>query len=305
MISELISSVSLQEVLQCSKSHKPETLVSVDPEDSLQNALLILGANRVTAAVVRSRESSLVSGMIDYLDILRFVRSKLDVALSSFQAYQHVRQILQSRVKEAVDKSRGDALLIANIHEFPAILVRFIAGGLAHRFIVSDEGKLEICSQSDILNFIVSDLENRFKDSEISKVMALPVSRCQNCYRDCVTVSKDTVMLDLISTLDSKQITSIALVDEHGRICGNFSASDLKGMTEINGEFLLTLVPSFLEKNSPQSLQPICVTPQTSIREAAEKMIQRRVHRIWLVDQGNRPVGVVTMTDILKEIFKI
>ena len=44
---------------------------------------------------------------------------------------------------------------------------------------------------------------------------------------------------------------------------------------------------------------PVTATPNTSVGEMARMMIDAHIHRIIIVDEGNRPVGVVSSTDIL------
>jgi CBS domain-containing protein len=44
---------------------------------------------------------------------------------------------------------------------------------------------------------------------------------------------------------------------------------------------------------------PVCVSPQTPIGALARVMIDAHIHRVLVVDAENKPVGIVTSTDLL------
>jgi isocitrate dehydrogenase len=47
---------------------------------------------------------------------------------------------------------------------------------------------------------------------------------------------------------------------------------------------------------------PVTVPPNASIIELARRMIDAHVHRLIVVDAENRPVGVVSSTDVLAAV---
>jgi len=44
---------------------------------------------------------------------------------------------------------------------------------------------------------------------------------------------------------------------------------------------------------------PITVEEDTPIESAAQRMVEAGIHRLIVVDEGGRPVGIVSSTDIL------
>ena len=44
---------------------------------------------------------------------------------------------------------------------------------------------------------------------------------------------------------------------------------------------------------------PVTALPTTQVRELARMMIDAHIHRIIIVDEEKRPVGVVSTTDVL------
>jgi len=44
---------------------------------------------------------------------------------------------------------------------------------------------------------------------------------------------------------------------------------------------------------------PVIVHPATSIRVLARMMIDAHIHRVIVVDEGRKPIGVISSTDLL------
>ena len=49
---------------------------------------------------------------------------------------------------------------------------------------------------------------------------------------------------------------------------------------------------------------PVTASADAPLRDLARKMIDAHIHRIIIVDEWNRPVGVLTTTDILAAVAR-
>jgi predicted transcriptional regulator len=47
------------------------------------------------------------------------------------------------------------------------------------------------------------------------------------------------------------------------------------------------------------------VKPDTKISEVLEKFTQVQVHHFWIIDSQEHPVGIVSMTDVLRFIYSL
>lgn len=56
------------------------------------------------------------------------------------------------------------------------------------------------------------------------------------------------------------------------------------------------------EVGSYMTADPVMIRPTTSIAELARKMVDAHIHRIIVVDAMNRPIGVVSSTDVLAAV---
>jgi CBS domain-containing protein len=66
---------------------------------------------------------------------------------------------------------------------------------------------------------------------------------------------------------------------------------------------LLSLsVKQFLARHSETSLLPIASRRSDTLASAVALMLENKIHRVWVVDTANKPVGVVAMTDVFKVV---
>jgi CBS domain-containing protein len=98
---------------------------------------------------------------------------------------------------------------------------------------------------------------------------------------------------------------AIAVVDKEGRLAASLSASDLRGLHRGTLDTLLLPVYEFLESNSkerkggllPDQLRS--AKPDTPLDAIVNMMLESHIHRVWLTNDNDEPVGIVSITDIL------
>jgi CBS domain-containing protein len=114
------------------------------------------------------------------------------------------------------------------------------------------------------------------------------------------------------------EVNAVAVVDDQGKLIANLSASDLGGLSTKTIHTLSLPPLQFLElahsrnfvelsltsSSDKKPAVPVTCSPETHLTEVVEKLIGAKIHRVWVVDSAQRPIGVVTLTDILKSFVK-
>lgn len=137
---------------------------------------------------------------------------------------------------------------------------------------------------------------------------------------DPLTIRRDAPVADAVSLLHDKGISAALVVDDAGKPVGSISRADLvrygAKMARLDGEPDLS---DFGEEPSPGTagakvgggewtvgdvMTPltISIAPDAAPAEAAAKMVQRRVHRLWVVEPDGKAVGVVSAMDLLAHL---
>jgi CBS domain-containing protein len=181
--------------------------------------------------------------------------------------------------------------------EVAKLLDPFIKG--VHRVIFlhggSDPQASEVCTQADFVRWIFhchsAFAKNTDKSLDALGLVSDPA---------LVTVSDKDSALDAFRKAAAKDLHSVGVVDAAGRLVGTVSASDLKALDAEHLRFATLNVMDFLSKYSPKSVNPVSASKQCTLRAVMAKMLQQRVHRVWICDADHKPVAVVSMTDVIR-----
>jgi CBS domain-containing protein len=198
-----------------------------------------------------------------------------------------------------------------------------------HHFLVSSENPndlIHLISQTDILKYIYTLMQ----DNEIYyKHLEMPLSN----YNKLTTLPKivtgklDSTMSTVLSIMNEYDINSVPVVDAKGSIVDYFSISDLRNFLwdSSRHDFLQDSISILLQMNLKDFLfssyssrgglgnkPAVVATESTHLGECISKAINGfnylkvgRVHRVWVVDDDLKPVGVVSYTDMIKFLWNM
>jgi len=113
--------------------------------------------------------------------------------------------------------------------------------------------------------------------------------------------------IDAFNIIHDKRVTGLAVVDQTGRLIGNVSATDLRNIgADINLiSRVFKSVEEFLKLGplGEKALdKPVCCKPSTTFGEVVAEVVATRTHRIYVVDENQLPIGVISLGDILEAI---
>jgi len=110
---------------------------------------------------------------------------------------------------------------------------------------------------------------------------------------------------DALKEINRLCCNGLAIVDDGGLLVGNFSASDLKGVTRRNCAILNSSVENFLSRDlkRPWWSRPICIELNDTLYHTVQQFVSLNVHRMYVVDNG-KPVGEITHHDVLDQLWK-
>ncbi|MBI4523992.1 MAG: CBS domain-containing protein [Deltaproteobacteria bacterium] len=121
-------------------------------------------------------------------------------------------------------------------------------------------------------------------------------------HRGVVSCRPDTTVEEVAETMDSSDISALVVVNEAGDAVGVISRTDL-----VNARFVQPYFKHWrgMTAEHLMSKPVICVTPETGIKDAAELLRRRRIHRLVVVeDKGKRmrAIGILSITDLARRV---
>jgi CBS domain-containing protein len=137
--------------------------------------------------------------------------------------------------------------------------------------------------------------------------------------REVVTIPREMSLRSAAHLLAQAEISGAPVVDAQGRCVGVLSATDI--LRWVEGE-APAAAPSFAQPSTvcsewqvidPEALpveevgsymtaDPVMVGLNTTIGVLAREMLDAHIHRLIVVDEHDRPIGVVSSTDLLAAI---
>ncbi|KAM4100434.1 hypothetical protein ACJW30_05G068800 [Castanea mollissima] len=150
-------------------------------------------------------------------------------------------------------------------------------------------------TQMDLLRFL------KEHESDIEGIISRPLSELGAVTENVYAITDRTKVIEAIKFMRATMLNAVPIVTasnahEEGhkqlingrgrKLIGTFSATDLRG------SLLATL----------QSWQLVTCLPESSLTEVIDKAVTKRVHRVWVVDQQGLLVGLVSLTDIIRNL---
>lgn len=89
------------------------------------------------------------------------------------------------------------------------------------------------------------------------------------------------------------------------KIVGNLSESDLRGLNTDRLLDLLFPVLDYLKQFHGVVRKPVTVTVDSTFEQVVDKVLSEKVHRVWVVDAQNKPIGALSMSDIVAKLTKL
>ncbi|WP_254568625.1 CBS domain-containing protein [Oscillatoria sp. HE19RPO] len=137
--------------------------------------------------------------------------------------------------------------------------------------------------------------------------------------RDPVVVTSQTSLDEAIQIMAERRFSGLPVVDTAGKLVGIISQGDLmwreSGVTPPPYIMVLDSViylenPAKYQRDLHKALgqtvgevmtkNPQTIRPEKSLREAAELMHEKGVHRLPVIDSGGKPIGILTRGDIVR-----
>ena len=103
---------------------------------------------------------------------------------------------------------------------------------------------------------------------------------------DLVTALPETSVSEIVISLADAHISAVPVVDEHGRMLGVISASDvLEAEAEAGDATAATMV---LSTTARDLMTPMVrtIVPEATLKDAALRMLYSDVHRLFVTSSG-------------------
>ena len=114
-----------------------------------------------------------------------------------------------------------------------------------------------------------------------------------------IQCTKETPIQEVAARMSQHDVSAVVVVDEDGHLAGIITRTDMVVLRAYDEYWQAMLARHVMMHNV------ITASPDTSVRQASQELTKRRIHRLIVVeddDRGLRPVGVLSTTDIVRDM---
>jgi CBS domain-containing protein len=282
-----------------------ERLIIANWDDKVADVLRRLSDNKILSVPIYNRNVQRYTSYIDLVDILVHALNVFDKSSSTGLTYA-LENLL--KLSDFADAHVGTLADISKRNPFQAVessmslydCLNLMTKWKVHRVPVVDSmgTLLTSISQSSIVKFLCRII-SKFSVAEKT------VEELKLGYKTIVhSIRDDKPLRDAFTLMRDQGVMGLPVVDQNGAVVESVSVSDLKQIG-FDGSLFSKLDVGIKDvfKNY-QRQGPYLVTPKQTVAEVAGLLTRAKVHRVFLVDENKKPIGVISLGDILELINK-
>lgn len=114
-----------------------------------------------------------------------------------------------------------------------------------------------------------------------------------------IQCTKETPIQEVAARMSQHDVSAVVVVDEDGYLAGIITRTDMVVLRAYDEYWQAMQARHVMMHNV------ITTSPDTTVRQASQELTKRRIHRLIVVeddDRGLRPVGVLSTTDIVRDM---
>eukprot|EP00457_Paulinella_chromatophora_P006221 gb/GEZN01006239.1/.p1 GENE.gb/GEZN01006239.1/~~gb/GEZN01006239.1/.p1 ORF type:complete len:370 (+),score=58.70 gb/GEZN01006239.1/:373-1482(+) len=292
----------LQELVAALPSWSPSSIVTATDSDTIETCIEKLNDNNILSVPVLSSDSEAkhsTMGFIDMIDVVYFMgkteaKGGKDVDIKTAT----VKEVLAFNKKKPVDLMQDTKL--------PELLEIFASGSRRCSVLKKEGGLVGIVSQGDTIRYLHDHLYN--PKGVLLALGNKTVTELGNALKPVATVTKKSTVREALMKMVENGVFALAVVDDTGKLVGNFSASDFRYINHTHfKQFKLKTwrIDTFLGTVHTQSLKPITLQATARLGDAVHLLVTSKLHHLWICDDKGIPIGIVSMTDIHRMVTSI
>jgi len=294
-------------------------LIVIDSDMSILDAVKLLSKHHILAAPVRDAtkpaDASWSEKYLGFLDMVGIVLHMLETLHPDGKEpedfdkeIETVDAFRQTKVADAVryprfsqfipvEHEKGnllDAMLLCGQHGIRRVPVVKTPGG----------DLTNIVTQSALVQTLAANLD-RFQKVGKKTLLELGLGSPSAVF----TVTTEDPLKKAFHLIKEKDVSAIPVVDAvTGAIRGNISARDVRLIVNSNKIYKLLNMPirvylDVVAGDSQENSAITCLATDT-METVVNRMVQSRIHRIYVVDAENKPVRVVALRNVLRKFVK-
>lgn len=268
------------------------------PQSKISQAVDILSSDPSMYALPVMEDNKCL-GLVSMLDVCAFVLKAVP-SLEYLEADQlgtlraAGRDLANESIMNIINLSERDPMIPMKDSDNALSCAKYFASGIHVLPVLMGSTVVGTVTQNSLLRWLSTTMAG---ESGKWGMKALQLGLGKG---SVLALNHSRTVADAALTIWNNKVHGIALLEESGRLVGNFSISDLKNLVLKRWDNLLIPVVEYLRRYRPDSLNPICARDETTLGDVVNEMMENKINRLWVIDKDFKPCGVITMTDVIR-----
>jgi len=310
-MSKSLLTVPIDVVLQQQPQKK---LIQVDAKDTLPSALSVLAKNNIYAAPVFDSKKKEYLGFIYVIDIVAAIVnifSETELLGQDFETFT-----MEDKAKRFESQKSGSIVDLCKRNpwkpvdekaELAAAISILQQEGL-HRIPIlkhkTQFNVIHVMTESTVLTYLEKNL------SGLGAITKMTVGEMKLGIKKVITVTDKDDAIKTFELMTKHRITAVPIVDSSdGSIISSVSAKDVRVILDAKLSFDIFTKPitefvAAARDKKKTAFPYISCTQASTLQDIITRLAALRIHRIFVVDDGKVPVGVISLSDVLKMIIQ-
>lgn len=276
-------------------------VIDVNSTDSVLVAFQRLTENKILSLPIFDERRNKYIGFLDIVDVVHhfldaLTETEVGQGFASFKS-----RFAKVQCKDIADLSGRDPYQPIDESAPLGAVISLISEWDVHRVPIIDAGGelVSLLSQSRVTAY----LSQHLMKFDVSKKT---VGELKLGLRNVISVKESDLTVSAFNAMRKNRISGVGVVNADGVLVGVLSVTDLRSVGYDDQLFkrLYTPVSEFLKLAHSQNAQKprgvITVNLENTVGDVFTLFGKYGIHRLYVVDAANKPIGVISLGDLLK-----
>ncbi|CAN3356777.1 5'-AMP-activated protein kinase subunit gamma [Diutina catenulata] len=279
-------------------------LVVLDTSLLVKKSLTILLQNNIVSAPLWNSKTSRFAGLLTSSDFVNVIQYYFQHP----NKFELVDQLTLDGLRDIEQAIGAEPIETISIHPFKSLYEACVKmlQSRARRIPLIDEDEkthreivVSVLTQYRILKFVALNCKE-------TKMLLKPIRDLPGLgtVRDISTCTMSTPVLEIIHLLTEKSVSSVPVVDDQGKLINVYEIVDVLGLVKGGNYNELDLSVGDALLRRPEDFEGVhTCTLNDRLSTIMDTIRKSRLHRLFVVDDDQKLISVITLSDILNYIL--
>jgi len=272
-------------------------VISASSQESITSVFAKIIDNNITSVPIYDSRTRHYLGFVDIIDIASYILNHASEREIKESTTDTLNKIGLIRCDQIANLSQRNPYIAIGSEVTVDTAIELILKYSVHRLAIvnSDGSPVMLVTQSRLIQFLAENLD------KFPKLCKKTVDDFKLGYKNVLSITQNQSIRSAVELMNNNSVSGVPIVDSQHKIVGTFSHANLRVLGHDFSKFnhLYNTVVDFMKLDNNSNV-PLLVLPSTTIEQLVNIIIRTKVHRVFVIDNSGKPIGVIVLSTLLK-----